>query len=91
MYMDAIEHGNLPYEEEKIDSDTHYDDIVTTALRTREGICLDRLDNSHRAFLLDNAKAYVARGLMSMENGHLHLTREGINISNRIMSDLMDV
>lgn len=91
MYMDAIEHGNLPYEEEKIDSDTHYDDIVTTALRTREGICLDRLDSSHRAFLLDNAKAYVARGLMSVDDGHLHLTREGINISNRIMSDLMDV
>lgn len=91
MYMDAIEHGRLPYEEEKIDSDTHYDDIVTTALRTREGICLDRLDSSHRAFLLANAKAFVDSGLLALENGHLRLTREGINVSNRIMSDLMDV
>lgn len=91
MYMDAIEHGRLPYEEEKIDSDTHYDDIVMTALRTREGICLDRLDISHRAFLLANAKAFVDSGLLALENGHLRLTREGINVSNRIMSDLMDV
>lgn len=91
MYMDAIEHGRLPYEEEKIDSDTHYDDIVMTALRTREGICLDRLDSSHRAFLLANAKAFVDSGLLALENGLLRLTREGINVSNRIMSDLMDV
>lgn len=91
MYMDAIEHGRLPYEEEKIDSDTHYDDIVMTALRTREGICLDRLDSRHRAFLLANAKAFVDSGLLALENGHLRLTREGINVSNRIMSDLMDV
>jgi coproporphyrinogen III oxidase-like Fe-S oxidoreductase len=91
MYMDAVEHGRLPYEEEKIDSDTHYDDIITTALRTREGISLDRLDNSHRTFLLDNAKPYVDRGLLAVERGHLHLTREGINVSNSIMSDLMDV
>ncbi len=91
MYMDAIESGRLPYEEEKINSDTHYDDIVMTALRTREGICLDRLDGSHRAFLLDNAKPYVDSGLLAIEDGHLHLTREGINVSNRIMSDLMDV
>lgn len=91
MYMDAIERGTLSYEEEKIDSDTHYDDIITTALRTREGICLDRLDANHRAFLLDNARSYVDSGLLAVENGHLHLTREGINVSNRIMSDLMDV
>ncbi len=91
MYMDAIEKGGLPYEEEKIDSDTHYDDIITTALRTREGICLDKLDNGHRDFLLDNAKQYVDRGLLALEDRHLHLTREGINVSNRIMSDLMDV
>ena len=91
MYMDAVEQGKLPYEEEEIDSDTHYDDIVTTALRTREGICLDKLDNTHRTFLMNNAKSYVNRGLLAIEDGHLHLTREGINVSNRIMSDLMDV
>ena len=83
--------GTLPYEEEQIDEDTHYDDIVTTALRTREGIDLSLLDEEHRRYLLKNTEDYIRRALLAIENNHLHLTREGINISNRIMSDLMDV
>ena len=90
-YMESIEKGILPYEEEQIDDDTHYDDIVTTALRTREGINLSLLDDKHRNYLLKNSEDYLKRGLMVLDNNHLHLTREGINISNRIMSDLMDV
>ncbi len=90
-YMESVERGKLPYEEEIIDSDTHYDDIVTTALRTREGINLDRLDKRHRDFLLRNASGYIDRHLMRVDGHHLSLTRQGINISNTIMSDLMDV
>ena len=90
-YMENIEKGLLPYEEELIDDDTHYDDIVTTALRTREGIDLSVLDEKHRTYLLKNSEDYVNRKLLAIKNNHLRLTREGINISNRIMSDLMDV
>ena len=90
-YIETIESGRLAYEEEKIDADTHYDDIITTALRTREGIDLSRLDDDHRNFLLENAKDYIRRGLLVHEDNHIHLSREGINISNEIMSDLMDV
>lgn len=90
-YILAIESGRLPYEEEVIDSDTHYDDIVTTALRTREGIDLSTLDDSHRDYLLRNAQTYISRGLLVLRDDHLSLSRQGINISNRIMSDLMDV
>ena len=89
--MEGIEKGSLPYEEEIIDDDTHYDDIVTTALRTKEGIDLSVLDEQHRDYLLKNAEDYISRKLMAIENHHLRLTREGINISNQIMSDLMDV
>lgn len=90
-YITEIESGKLPYEEETIDDDTHYDDIVTTALRTREGIDLTRLDEDHRTYLLQSAKNYIDRGLLILDNNRLHLSRQGINISNQIMSDLMDV
>lgn len=90
-YIDEIGNGNLPYKEEKIDSDTHYDDIVTTALRTREGINIMKLDNKHREYLLRNAEDYIRRGLLILRDGHVSLSREGINISNMIMSDLMYV
>lgn len=90
-YITEIEHGRLPYEEETIDADTHYDDIVTTALRTREGIDLTKLDDKHRNYLLQSAKDYVNRGLLIHDGYRLHLSRQGINISNQIMSDLMYV
>ena len=90
-YIDAIERGTLPYEEERIDPDTHYDDLVTTALRTREGIDLNMLDELHRAFLLRNASGYIDRQLLRIDGHHLSLTRQGINISSTIMSDLMYV
>lgn len=89
-YIHEIEAGQLPYEEETIDANTHYDDIVTTTLRTCEGIDLSRLDQSHRDYLLKNAAYYVNRGLLKLSNGRLSLTRSGINICNQIMSDLMD-
>lgn len=90
-YLASIEASRLPLERDLIDADTHYDDIVTTALRTREGIRLSSLDDDHRRFLLQAADAYVRRGLLRFADGHLSLTREGISISNTIMSDLMDV
>ncbi len=90
-YMEQVEQGLLPYEEETIDCDTHYNDIVTTALRTREGIDLDSLDDRHRTFLLSNAKEHIDRKLLRADDHHLSLTRAGINISNTIMCDLMDV
>ncbi len=90
-YMESIEQGTLPYGEETIDSDTHYNDIVTTALRTREGIDLNLLDEYHRNYLLSNAQSYIKRHLLRQDGHQLSLTRQGINISNTIMSDLMDV
>lgn len=90
-YMKSIEQGTLPYGEETIDSATHYNDIVTTALRTREGIDLNLLDEYHRNYLLSNAQSYIKRHLLRQDGHQLSLTRQGINISNTIMSDLMDV
>lgn len=90
-YISEIENGHLPYEEEIIDASTHYNDIITTALRTREGVDLTRLSNHHKTFLLRNAETYIRQGLLILSEDHLSLSRNGINISNMIMSDLMEV
>ena len=45
----------------------------------------------YREYLLENAKEYIRQGCLAIENGYIHLTRRGINISNTIMSDLMFV
>lgn len=90
-YIDSIEQGRLPYEEEAIDAKTHYNDMVTTSLRTREGIDLGKLEPSFRRYLLAAAKEHINHGLLKQKGRHISLTFQGILISNQIMADLMYV
>lgn len=90
-YIKAIGRGEIPAEREILDEATRYDDLITTALRTREGIRPDDLPLKYRNYLLANARPYLDRHLLKQENGRLHLTREGLFISDSIMADLMYV
>ncbi|MGI6232782.1 MAG: radical SAM family heme chaperone HemW [Prevotella sp.] len=90
-YIEAIEAGHRPFDGETIDEDTHYNDLIVTALRTREGINLNQLSNRHRTFLMDAANESLRRGLLAVDNHRLHLTADGILVSNSIMCDLMMV
>lgn len=94
-YIGAIEKGRIPMEREPLDARTTYNDIVTTALRTSDGIPLERLTAHLGAafteYLTKEAAPYIARGLMEQRGGNLRLTRRGIYISDAIMSDLMMV
>ena len=81
----------MPFTLEHIDADTHYNDIVTTELRTSEGIDLSRLDDKYVQYLVKQAARHVSDKTVDINNGHLKLTREGIYISDLIMSDLMKV
>lgn len=88
-YISSIEQGTLPSASETIDPDTHYDDTVMTALRTREGITFDTLEPKYRDYLLGSARRYIDDGELELSDGRLSLTRKGIYISDMIMSDLM--
>lgn len=74
---------------EQIDNRTHYDDLIVTALRTREGITLSHLTKPEAEYLLSVAEKYLQAGLLHLTNGRLALTREGIFVSDSIMADLM--
>ena len=90
-YIDAIQQGQRPYEEERIDTDTRYNDMVTVALRTREGLLLSSLSEAQRTHCLKNAQHYLETGLLVLSDDTLRLTREGLFVSDMIMSDLMMV
>ena len=90
-YITAIQKNKLPSEEEIIDADTHYNDIIMTALRTCEGIDLSILPAEYQTYLIRLAKPFQQQGLLKEDNGKLHLTRNGIYVSDSIMSDLMKV
>ena len=90
-YIDGITNNRPVYEVEPIDANTHYDDIVTTALRTRSGINLSALSSPYKEHIAKASAPLVSQGLLAITNNHLHLTRNGIYVSDFVMSELMYV
>lgn len=90
-YITAIQEDKLPTEEEIIDADTHYNDMIMTALRTCEGINLTTLSAEYRTYLMRLAQPSIEQGLLKEDDGWLRLTRNGIYVSDSVMSDLMKV
>ena len=96
-YIEGMERGERIFEEELLDDDTRYNDIVTVALRTKEGIDLNTLSEKHREYCIKNARRYLNDGLLEIstiggaESPTLHLTRHGLFVSDMVMSDLMMV
>jgi len=70
-----------------------YNDLITTALRTREGINLTNFKRKYGEkrlnYLLHEAKPHLALGNMELSKHHLSLTRKGLFTSDDIMSDLI--
>ncbi len=88
-YIEDIERGTIPMEKEMIDEDTRYNDIITTALRTRNGIDLNRISQKHLKYLTENARKSISDGLLCIDGNRLHLTRKGLYVSDSIMADLI--
>lgn len=88
-YISGIMTGLCPRESEEIDAQTRYNDIVTTALRTREGISLDMLSPDERTYIIQQAQPHIAAHRLALTPTHLHLTRSGLYVSDDIMVDLI--
>ena len=74
---------------ELLDSTEQYNDLITTALRTREGIDIDSLSETDKLFLTKAANKSIEQGNLIIENNHLHLTRKGLFISDAVMVELI--
>ena len=88
-YIKGIERGERLFDSETIEGDTRYNDLLTTALRTREGLDLNLLSDRQRDYCLRCARRFIDDGLLSIHLGHLALTRRGLFISDMIISSLM--
>ena len=90
-YIEAIERGELPSEQEEIDGDTHYNDRITVALRTSDGLDLTTLSDRHRHYCMKEAQRFLDDGLLQLCDNRLSLTRKGLFVSDYIMSSLIMV
>lgn len=90
-YMAAINEGRVPFEQEMIDADTHYDDLVTTALRTSDGLDLTMLSAQYQEYLLKMARPHLLAKRMEQKGNRIRICEDSFMISDLIMSDLMFV
>lgn len=78
---------------EQLNDHERYDEFVFTSLRTAEGLHLLQLEQlfgtSCKKYCLQNAQRHLKAGLLSLTDDTLRLTRQGLFISNEVMSDLM--
>ena len=88
-YITGIEQGQRLYESETLDEVTRYNDAVTVALRTCEGLDLSKLTSEQRTYCLANAQKHIDANLLKLQDNHLSLTKEGLFISDMLMSDLI--
>ena len=78
-------------EREELTARETYNDTVTTALRTSEGIDILSLDSRFRDHLLAASRRHVSNGTLSLSDNRLRLTRKGLFISDSNMTDLVCV
>ena len=90
-YIAAMKQGERRFEAETLDEDTRYNDNVTVALRTCEGLDLSTLTDKQRTYCKNNAQRHMEAGLLKLTGNQLSLTKEGLFVSDMIMSDLMIV
>ena len=88
-YINGMEQGERSFEAETLDEDTRYNDAVTVALRTCEGLDLSTLTDLQRTYCLKNAQRHLEAGLLKLNDQKISLTKEGLFVSDMIMSDLM--
>ena len=88
-YIAATE--DVPHETEELSTEELYNEFIMTRLRTSGGVPLNELSPEDRQYCLSMARPHLAHHLLSIQNEHLRLTKEGIFTSNDIISDLLKV
>ena len=94
-YLSSIEQGQRQHETEQLNTQTRYNEYIITGLRTMWGISTEELKKKFGdrlwKYCLEQASSYLGNGKLELHNDRLKLTREGIFISDGIMSDLLEI
>ncbi len=92
-YLAGITAGTPKIEKEELDENTKYNEYIITGLRTMWGISLkwieERYGKEKCDFCLKQASSYIKNGLLECDKDKMKLTRKGVFISDRIMSDIL--
>jgi oxygen-independent coproporphyrinogen III oxidase len=94
LYLQAIEKNIIPYEEEILTSTQQINEYIMTALRTKEGIVLQKIENDFGAIITDRIKVkalkYVAQEKIIITEKNISLTKKGKFFADGIAADLFE-
>lgn len=92
-YIKGIEENRRAFETEFLDPATRYNEFIITTMRTAWGTPIEKLKQEFGNEMWDYcrkmAAPYLMNGKLEVHDGALRLTREGIFISDSVMSDLL--
>lgn len=93
LYIEGVKSGTPNLEIETLDDKTRYNDFVLTGMRTMWGVNKSKLKNLFNEKMLSYFEQNIQKHLNSetviLSDGTYRLTKNGIFISDSIMSDLM--
>ena len=94
-YIEAMEQNEPALEIETLDANAQYNDFILTGLRTMWGVNLEEIKalfgEQRSLYCKKQATPYIKSGLLCLSDNTLTLSRQGIFVSDGIMSDLMFV
>ena len=91
-YLSAIQKGSIPIEKELLSTEDRINEAIMTGLRTIWGVSLKEMSNIHGEMymneVLTQAKKYLEKGILNLNDGHLFLRPESYFLADGISSDL---
>ncbi len=79
LYIQSLKQGTVPFEKEELTQEQKLNEYIMTALRTAEGIDLQKIGDqpSMADEIIKKFTTYIQQGKGRIENDHLLLTKEG--------------
>lgn len=91
-YIKSIEKNELPIKKETLTKTDQYNEYIMTGLRTMWGVSLTKVKSEfgvhYSAYLLKQAKEYITKDLLYIENESIKTTQKGQFLCDGIASDL---
>lgn len=91
-YIAAIQKGSIPIEKELLSPEDRINESIMTGLRTIWGVSLKEIGKRHGEKymneVLSQAKKYLEKGILNLNDEHLYLRPESYFLADGISSDL---
>jgi oxygen-independent coproporphyrinogen III oxidase len=94
LYLQALEKDTIPYEEEILTPKQLINEYIMTALRTSEGINMEKLESDFGVDIAKNiiekASKYLADAKIIINPGNIYLTKKGKFFADGVAADLFE-